>query len=159
MATIELPPHMGELRFGPDNNLATNASTEWSAWETLDSSGRPNELVIKYDLNETIAVDTMLYSTIEFQVKDIVNYTPANTEDFVGLLFLGGGGRRNGYNSITNYEWFYKNKKSSSITEDGLYRFEGQVKAIYEGNVAVLLLKPYFMKATIRYRRFRIVKV
>lgn len=149
MADTNYPPYAG-LTFGADNNLATNASEEWSEWKTYKVSENLQYFSFLFKLSEILPSGTKLYSSIEFQIKDFVKKTDTST-----ISFTGNNG--NADNTIrTDYKWY---KNDAFMSGDGYYHFEGESMTNREGSVAKFVCILESVGCSIRYRRFRLVKM
>lgn len=107
-------------------------------------------------LKETIPAGSKLYFSIDFQLKDVVlgeliasNYHFA----FQGSIY-----RNASYTKYTSInEWGTYQEKLSPT--DGYHRLISVATTEKEGNLTTAMFRFDYMKATIRYRRFRLVKM
>lgn len=155
MSTSITPPYSWAINFGKDNNLAINASSQWSEWTKIDSlEGYGVYFMTAMPLSETIPAGTVLYNSFEVQIKDYEEnpQTSRHTGHYAQVC-----AHHNYYDSIKYYDWF--DGPQPKISGNGYFRLEGQVTTLYEGTYAVVSFQLVDMKASFRYRRFRLVKV
>lgn len=171
MADTNYPPPYAGLTFGADNNLAKDISTrwgggnttwnwktDWSEWVEAGDTETVNKTLILHDylLKETIPAGSKLYFSLDFQLKDVVLGELIDSNNY--FSFQGVDAQNASYSKYTSINGWGTYNTVLSPT-DGYHRLISVATTEKEGNLTTAMFRFDYMKCSIRYRRFRLVKM
>lgn len=107
-------------------------------------------------LKETIPAGTKLYFSLDFQLKDVVLGELIDSNYY--FTFQGSDYNNASYTKYTSINGWGTYQEALSPT-DGYHRLISVATTEKEGNLTTAMFRFDYMKCSIRYRRFRLVKM